>query len=419
LLATFLYLLLAIPSAPDVLVVCPGDLRPGLSEWAEYRRGQGHEILIIEPPNTPADLRAAIRRTAKAGRLKYLVLIGDVTDASSRAHDGPHVPTNYAPAKVNTRWGSQPTIATDIPYADLNEDGIPDLAVGRLPADSVSDLSAIVRKTIHYEQQAESGAWERRLNIVTGAGGFGAVTDAIIEATARQVIRQVVPQDVQVQHYAVRQNPPPGPASRVGERFAPTTTEAVQRQLSEGCLAWIYLGHGMPTQLDATTSATRGSAPILSVENVSQLRCGSQRPLAVLVACYTGAYDAPRDCLAEELALAEEGPVAVIAATRVTMPYGNTVFGYELLQACFKGRGITLGDMLLSAQRQSQRDSTEEPLRKSLDSLAQGLSPPPVELAAERAEHVLMYHLFGDPLLRLRIPRTSLARSHAADAAAK
>ena len=47
--------------------------------------------------------------------------------------------------------------------------------------------------------------------------------------------------------------------------------------------------------------------------------------------------------------------------------------------------------------------SADDPLRTSLDAMAQGLSPPPVDLPAERREHVLMYHLFGDPLLRLRV----------------
>jgi hypothetical protein len=58
----------------------------------------------------------------------------------------------------------------------------------------------------------------------------------------------------------------------------------------------------------------------------------------VLIACYTGAIDARDDSLAEELVLDEQGPIAAIAATRVTMPYGNTVLGCELLRAAFTDR---------------------------------------------------------------------------------
>jgi hypothetical protein len=40
-----------------------------------------------------------------------------------------------------------------------------------------------------------------------------------------------------------------------------------------------------------------------------------------------------------------------------------------------------------------------------------------VDLAAERAEHVLMYHLLGDPLVRLRRTPTRLATSATIDIA--
>jgi len=45
------------------------------------------------------------------------------------------------------------------------------------------------------------------------------------------------------------------------------------------------------------------------------------------------------------------------------------------------------------------------------------VSPPPVDLAGERREHVLMYHLLGDPLLRLNYPQAE-ARPPARIAAA-
>jgi hypothetical protein len=85
------------------------------------------------------------------------------------------------------------------------------------------------------------------------------------------------------------------------------------------------------------------------------------------------------------------------------MPYGNTVLGYELLRACFQDRPTSLGEALRLAQCRTLTAIEQDKLRPSLDSLAQGLSPSPVDLAAERREHVLMYHLFGDPLLRLRL----------------
>ena len=93
------------------MVVCPAEFRPTLHAWEEYRRGQGHEIAIVEPPDSAADLQATIRRVGGTGRLKYVVLIGDVpargpeTRAQQAAMDGATngkfaIPTHYVTAKI-------------------------------------------------------------------------------------------------------------------------------------------------------------------------------------------------------------------------------------------------------------------------------------------------------------------------------
>jgi hypothetical protein len=380
--------------AADVLVVCPAEFRDPLAPWETYRESQGHALLAIEPPQTSAELRATIRTLAKQNQLSYVVLVGDVRHARG---DVSVVPTCYVNAKVNVRWGSEPTIATDQLYADLDDDSLPDLAVGRIPAHSPSELSAAVQKILRYEQQADEGMWRRRVDIVAGVGGFGPVTDALVEAAGRSVIGQTVPASYDVTPTFAS---PTNPTSPSPDQF----TAHVCRQLSAGSFAWIYLGHGLPTALDSIHTST-GDRPILSASDVPQLKCGVNGPLAVLIACYTGALDAPNGCLAETLLLREQGPVAVIAATRVTMPYGNAVFGCELLRACFNDRPASLGELWTLAQRRTLAEAPDDSLRKSLDALASGLSPPPVDLAAERREHVLMYQLYGDPLLRLQFPR--------------
>lgn len=396
------------PAPPDTLVVCPSEFRSALLEWEKFRRGQGHVLRIVDSPASAEQLKTTIRRASGAGSLKHVVIMGDEPsvrdsrDVAARIR----VPTNYAPAKVNTRWGPEKEIATDTPYADLDGDDTPDISVGRIPAHSAVQLAGVLRKIIRYEQQADHGPWEKCLNIVSGAGGFGAVTDAMVEAAGRQVIQQTVPRDYDVRHIFAATN-------TNGSQEIDFVSRA-QRELNGGGLAWIYVGHGLPTELVYAASAD-GVKSVLSMGDVSGLHCGPHNPLAVLVACYAGAMDAPQGCLGEELVLAEEGPVAVIAATRVTMPYGNTIVGCELLRACFQDRPENLGDVMRMAQRRvlAPRDkdhSAKDQLRAALDGMAEVLSPPPVDLVAERREHVLMYQLIGDPLTRLRRPAAEVAK---------
>lgn len=369
-------LVAAIPAnPPDTLVVCPPNLRPALSPWESHRSAQGHVLTVVAPPRTANELQRLVRAAAQSKDLKYLLLIGDV-DAT---------PTGYVKAEVNILWGSEPTIATDSIYADLDGDEVPDLAVGRIPADSPAELQAVVRKLTRYEQSADGGSWRRQLDVVAGVGGFGVMTDALIEASARSVFQQVVPASHSV-------------------RRLKTDPDATCDQISAGSFAWIYLGHGLPAMLDVAATP-RGPRPILATNDIPKLHCGANSPLAVLIACYTGAIDARDDSLGEELLRCEKGPVAVIAATRVTMPYGNSVFGCELLRAAFRESPGTLGDIWLQAQVQTlAAPQNGDSLRTSLDAVARGVSPAPADLAAERREHVVLYQLLGDPLLRLNYP---------------
>ena len=403
-----LLLLVAVVGAPtagpDTLVVCPNEFRPALVEWESYRRAQGHEVVFVAPAASAEQMRATIRRVAEPGRLKYVLLIGDeaVWRRPQRTSAGAIVPTNYVPAKVNIRWGSEPEIASDTPYADIDGDNRPDLAIGRIPAHSTQELAAVVRKVLRYERQTGHGTWEKSLSIVSGVGGFGAVADAMVEGAGRQIIQQTVPPQYDVRHIFAG-------AASTNDKSQPDFGTRARRELSGGGLAWIYVGHGLPTELDRTQTLN-GRQPILSTRDVPALHCGPHNPLAVLISCYTGAMDAPHGCLAEDLLLADEGPVAVIAATRVTMPYGNTVIGYELLRSCFQDRPNELGDILRIAQRRVLTPMPNDSMRSTLDGMAGMLSPPPVDLPGELREHVLMYQLIGDPLLRLHRPVDEVAK---------
>lgn len=363
---------------------------------------------MVDAPATARQLQGVIRTARETGSLRFVVLIGDAP-AIGQEPSSTTVPTNYVPAKVNIRWGSTPDIASDIPYAE--RDGGPTIAIGRLPVHSTSELASVIRKELRYEQHTEHGAWEKSLSIAAGMGGFGTITDAMIEAAGKQVIQKTVPADFEVrQIHAATTDADGKPVLDFGDR--------VRRQLCNGGLAWIYVGHGLPTELDRAPTPN-GWKSILSTRDIPQLRCGPHYPLAVLVACYTGAIDASRDCVAEDLLLSEDGPVAVIAATRVTMPYGNTVMGYELLRACFQDQPAELGDVLRLAQARVLTPTPNDQMRSALDGLADALSPAPVDLAAERREHVLMYQLVGDPLLRLHRAPIHLAQAANSESSTK
>jgi hypothetical protein len=188
--------------------------------------------------------------------------------------------------------------------------------------------------------------------------------------------------------------------------FHDTTVE----RHNEGCLFWVYIGHGHSTGLDRV-SIPGERFHIFDVDDCRELKCTSGAPIAIMLACHTAAFDQPNDCLAEELLRAEGGPVAVYGGSRVTMPYAMGVMGSAMMQEYFKSRPATLGQAILAAKRKMmQPPGEEDPLgnvnRFLLDGVASVISPSPELLEEERREHLYLFNLIGDPMLRLTYPQT-------------
>jgi hypothetical protein len=149
----------------------------------------------------------------------------------------------------------------------------------------------------------------------------------------------------------------------------------------------------------------RHAFPIMDIDHVARLRAASGAPIAVVLACYAGAFDEADDCLSERMLAQPSGPVAVISGTRVTMPYANAVLGHAMLVECFEHEHATLGELVLHAKRSAAQSEARGLNRQLMDALAAAISPNKDQLGDERLEHMHLYNLLGDPLLRLRRPR--------------
>ncbi len=397
--ATILALLLvASAGVPDTLVVCPRDYRAALEPWLAHREAQGRHIRVIDAPATAAALRGAVRETAALGGLRYVVLVGDAEpDERADASRADLVPTHYSQAVVNVAFGSEKEIATDNWFADLDDDRVPDVAIGRLTADSPAELAAMVRKILDYERSNDFGSWRRQIHLVAGLGGFGPLADSVLEASVKSLIGHALPSEYCTTMTYGSWQSPYCPDPRLFRRVA------IER-LDQGSLFWVYIGHGWQRGLDQVR-VPGAEYPILTSTDARKLACPQAAPVACFLACYSGAFDQPRDCLAEVLLANPRGPVAVLSSSRVAMPYGMSVLGLELMRAAFAEHAETLGDALLAAKRATAESTDVGRDRQLLDAAARLLSPTREQLAAERAEHLDLFNLLGDPLLRLPYPR--------------
>ncbi len=412
--ALLLTLALAAPSdvatdaasdAPDTVIVGPRDYLPVMQPWIEHRTAQGHRIAYVPNTRSAEEIRGAIRQAARRGELRHVVLVGDAEPAAEAdaAIRDRCVPAHLAKAKVNVRWGSEPEIATDNWYADLDDDQLPDVAIGRLTADSKEELALMIHKILAYENDADHGRWQRRINLVAGVGGFGKVVDTVLETATKTLITNNIPS---AYHTTMTYGSWRSPFCPDPRAFHLATLE----RLNEGCLFWVYIGHGWKTGLDRV-SVPGSRHHIFDLRDVEKLNSANGLPIAVFLACYTGAYDDPRDCLAEEMLRAERGPVAILCGSRVTMPYAMAVMSDALLHEYFAQKQQTLGEVFLHAKRRMVAPAAADAEngvtnRLLMDAIAAAISPSAELLEEERIEHLHLFNLLGDPMLRVHKPAT-------------
>ncbi|TWU44086.1 hypothetical protein Q31b_16210 [Novipirellula aureliae] len=391
--------------ASDIVVVCPDGFRTSMQRWIDHRHRDGLTTTTIASSSDCESLRRKIAQAATA-QTRYVVLVGDTPVIGSSCNPRFETPTSYHATTVTAAWGSTPTLSSDLSFGDLNADGIPNAVVGRLPVNNVAELDNLVNRIIAYETTPDFGLWRGNVQLVGGVGGFGGLIDTAIESVARTMVTGVLPAETRTFVSYASPNHPFFPKNQ-------PFTEAVLADYERGARFWVYAGHGFVTELDRVP-ATAAGRPVLDVQSVKRLRRpASSSPIALLLACFTGAIDAREDCLAERMLLTDGGPIAVFAGSRVTMPYGNATATIGLIDAIYHQKMRRLGDAWLQTQLDMQRD-TENPADKldtnrstarlMIDGLATMISPSGTKLVDERCEHTKLYNLLGDPTLHLNPP---------------
>ena len=386
--------------SPDVIVVCPPAFAQALQPWIDHRQQEGLEIRVIQPLAQAERVRDAIKDAADR-QTRYVLLVGDAPVIGTTCDPSRQIPILYAPTTVTAKWGSPPTLSSDLLYGDFDRDSVPDAAVGRLPVDSAAELQKWIARILAREASVDFGPWRSRVQLVGGVGGFGKLADTAIESVTRTIVTSMLPLETRT---VVSYASPGHPFCPKGGSF----TAAVLNRYKQGARFWVYAGHGQVTALDRVASSLGGTA-VLDKRSVEQLSSpANTAPIAVILACFTGACDAAEDSIAEKMVLTDGGPIAVFAGSRITMPYGNTTAAVGLINGVFHQKQPRLGDAWLNALNEMQTETTnpESTGRIMIDALAAIISPGGTKLVDERHEHMLLYNLLGDPTLKLQHPQS-------------
>jgi len=334
----------------DYIVVTHEDFQQAIQPLIEWRRSQGLTVMVVTSTEVydqfsyglvdPGAIRELLRYAHQSWSKpapQYILLVGDASYDYQNNLQGPNkslLPTYL----VETALGGQTT--SDNWFVSLDDDDIlPDMAIGRLPVQTVEQAKTVVNKIIAYERNAPTGEWRGRILLVADG------KEAIFAQRSDVLASEWVP----LQYDTVK--------------IYGASTEDPQAQIvseiREGSLIVNYIGHG---SIDLWSDER-----LLSSEQVTSLGNDGRQPLMIMMSCLLGFFAHPeRDSMAEELLLAENGgSIAVFAPSSLTLSSDQAPLNQALFDALLVQKVPTVGLAIMEAKRslafhiQDQRDVIE------------------------------------------------------------
>ena len=224
---------------------------------------------------------------------------------------------------------------TDDYYAILEPDNNPsplsadlNIALGRLPVNSVEEATIVVDKIINYDREANTlGDWRNKLIFVGDDEDFGRHAEEVdkiaenIDTTLSQFNLEKIYLD------AFQQESTPG-----GTRF-PEATKAFNRAIDKGALVVTYLGHG----------GSQGWAQerVLSLSDINAWENLERLPIFITATCSFAGYDDVQFTSGgEQLLLSPNGgAVALLTTTRAVFASRNETLTREVAKSLFSIEG--------------------------------------------------------------------------------
>lgn len=281
----------------------------------------------------PQGIEAYIKHAVANMNTRYVVLVGnDTYDYKNFKFDSKSlIPTKYVETIIGGLRLSQ--TASDASYGDVNNDGVPDVAIGRIGARTKTEVGYVVNKIKAY--QAREG-YAGRLLMATDKDDLG--TGVNFTADAQDLIN-AMPSDWQG---ALRQDFRAFPEVD-GHQAAHDKVISV---INAGVSVVEYIGHSSQYTWAYTTP------PLLSLTEIPGLTNVGKPTVVTQWGCWNTYYVDPEGyTMGDRFMLGgEHGAVSVLGASSLTTSEGERNLGIELNKRLFAD-GVTIGDALIAAKK--------------------------------------------------------------------
>jgi hypothetical protein len=325
----------------NYLVIAPIDFTPALTSLIGLRQAQSLTVTVESVQAIydaygggrpePGAIRAYLANAYATWPTPptYVLLVGDGTYDPKR-YRATSPPTIIPPYLADVDPWAGETAADNRLVAVDGGDILPDMLIGRLPVNTLTETQIVVDKIVQYESLPAPGDWELGATFVAdnpdSAGQFHAQSDLLAAAyiTAPYTLQRI--------YYA-----------------PPTTTitatqQAITGNWNSGAGLIMYTGHASVHQWAAER--------LFHLDDVAGLSNGLKLPVVLEMTCFTGSFHDPAFATLDESLLRrpDGGAIAAWGATGLGVSTGHVDLADGFLQSVYRSRQSDLGLATLSGK---------------------------------------------------------------------
>lgn len=326
----------------DWLVITQTHMRDGVRPLAKHRQEQGWLTKVVtmdavynefssgleDPSALQSFLKFAHDDWTRPPLFVLLAGKGSIDFADRLEYGGSIVPTLL----MSTANG---LVSADSKLSDVDNDGLPDMMLGRLPVRNSDELSDVSNKIIQYEtSEASADEWEYSALFAwdgeDGAGDFSAAVEDSMTfvPTWYDVIR--------IDNSS---------RSNEGSGEAPSNEQSVTEVLNEGVAYVAFHGHGN------YRSMGKGGG-ILDVDDVQSLQNRNRLPVVGGFTCQMGETSQPGiQSLGEALMVEGGGAVAVLGLSGYSESNLSSILSSAFYYSTFQDGEMILGSAVRDARK--------------------------------------------------------------------